>query len=67
VNLDIMQMDSKDLLAHQYDVGEFGASVRKELRRREAIGFWKGEFVINSSNSTKERESTVGTVRVVSK
>ena len=67
MNLDIMQMDSKDLLAHQYDVGEFGASVRKELRRREAIGFWKGEFVVNSSKSTKERESTVGTVRVVSK
>ena len=59
MNLDIMQMDSKDLLSHQYDVGEFGASVRKELRRREAIGFWKGEFVVNSSKSTQERESTV--------
>jgi hypothetical protein len=62
-----MQMDSKDLLAHQYDVGEFGASVRKELRRREAIGFWKGEFKINDKKATKERELTVGTVRVVSK
>ena len=67
MNLDIMQMDSKDLLAHQHDTGGFGASVRKELRRREAIGFWKGEFVVNSSKSTQERESTVGTVRVVSK
>ena len=67
MNLDIMQMDSKDLLSHQHDTGEFGASVRKELRRREAIGFWKGDFVINSSKSTEERESTVGTVRVVSK
>ena len=65
MNLDIMQMDSKDLVAHQYDIGEFGASVRKELRRREAIGFWKGEFKINDKKAKKETESTVGQVRIV--
>jgi len=65
MDLNIMQMDSKDLLAHQYDVGEFGASVRKELRRREAIGFWKGEFKINDKKANKEAVSTVGQVRIV--
>ena len=65
MDLNIMQMDSKDLLAHQHDTGEFGASVRKELRRREAIGFWKGEFKINDKKATKERQSTVGQVRIV--
>jgi len=65
MDLNIMQMDSKDLLTHQYDVGEFGASVRKELRRREAMGFWKGEFKINDKKAKKETVSTVGQVRVV--
>ena len=67
MNLDIMKMDSKDLIAHQYDVGGFGASVRKELRRREAIGFWKGEFKINDKKAAKETVSTVGQVRMVRK
>jgi len=65
MDFNIMQMDSKDLLTHQYDVGEFGASVRKELRRREAMGFWKGEFKINDKKANKETVSTVGQVRVV--
>ena len=65
MDLNIMQMDSKDLLTHQHDTGEFGASVRKELRRREAIGFWKGEFKINDKKANKETVSTVGQVRIV--
>jgi hypothetical protein len=65
MDLNIMQMDSKDLLTHQYDVGEFGASVRKELRRREAMGFWKGEFKINDKKANKQTVSTVGQVRIV--
>lgn len=65
MDLNIMQMDSKDLLTHQHDTGEFGASVRKELRRREAIGFWKGEFKINDKKANKQTVSTVGQVRIV--
>ncbi len=67
MNLDIMQLDNLELLQHKDVVGKFGAAVRKELTRREAIGFWKGGFAEVSVKQEDEVQGTVGQVRVVSR
>ena len=61
-----MRKDTIELLAHQYDVGAYGRACRKELRRRKNIGFWLGP-IVSPVKMKEERESTVGTVRVVRK
>ena len=62
--LEVMNMNNLDLLSREGEKGSDGAMIRKELRRREAIGFWKGGF---AEYEVKDNEpvSTVGTVRVV--
>tara|TARA_Y100001937_G_scaffold18544_1_gene25546 strand:+ start:3818 stop:4018 length:201 start_codon:yes stop_codon:yes gene_type:complete len=62
--LEVMNMDSLDLISREGEQGSVGAMIRKELRRREAIGYWKGEF---ATFEIKDDEPipTVGTVRVV--
>ena len=67
MNLDIMQLDNLELLQYRNEVGKFGADVRKELTRREAIGFWKGGFAEVSVKQEDEVQGTVGQVRVVSR
>ena len=42
--LDIMQLDSVDLLSREGEQGTVGARIRKEITRRNAIGYWKGDF-----------------------
>tara|TARA_A200000159_G_C7323629_1_gene339932 strand:+ start:572 stop:772 length:201 start_codon:yes stop_codon:yes gene_type:complete len=63
--LEIMNMDSLALHSREDEQGSSGAMIRKELQRRKAIGYWKGEF---AKYEVKEDEpvSTLGTVRIVS-
>lgn len=61
-----MRKDTIELLAHQYDVGAYGRACRKELRRRQNIGFWLGPIVA-PVKIKEERQSTVGQVRIVRK
>ena len=63
MNLDIMQLDNLELLQYRNEVGKFGADVRKELTRREAIGFWKGGFAEVSVKQEDEVQGTVGQVK----
>ena len=42
--LEIMNMDSLALHSREDEQGSSGAMIRKELQRRKAIGYWKGEF-----------------------
>ena len=63
--LEVMNMDNLDLLSREGEQGGEGAMIRKELQRRKAIGYWKGEF---AKYEVKDEEpvSTLGTVRIVS-
>ena len=63
--LEVMNMNNLDLLSREGEHGSDGAMIRKELKRREAIGYWKGGF---AKYEVKENEpvSTLGTVRIVS-
>ena len=54
--LDIMQMDSVDLLSREDEQGTVGARIRKEITRRNAIGYWKGDF---TKQVVKEQEEEV--------
>lgn len=63
--LEIMNMDSLALHSREDEQGSSGAMIRKELQRRKAIGYWKGEFA-KYEIKDEEPESVVGTVRVVS-
>jgi hypothetical protein len=54
--LDIMQMDSVDLLSREGEQGTVGARIRKEITRRNAIGYWKGDF---TKQVVKEQEAEV--------
>ena len=63
--LEIMNMTNLDLLSREDEQGSDGAMIRKELKRREAIGCWKGGFAKYEIRDD-EPESVVGTVRVVS-
>jgi hypothetical protein len=62
--LAIMQLNSVELLARRHELTHEGRLIRKEIRRREATGFWKGEFVTNrgTAERAQEIESKVGTV-----
>ena len=62
--LQVMNMNNLDLLSRKGEQGSDGAMIRKELKRRDAIGYWKGGF---AEYEVKDNEpiSTVGTVRVV--
>jgi len=63
--LQVMNMDNLDLLSREGEQGSEGAMIRKELQRRQAIGYWKGGFA-KYEVKDDEVESTVGTVRIVS-
>jgi hypothetical protein len=54
--LDIMQLDSVDLLSREGEQGTVGARIRKEISRRNAIGYWKGDF---AKQVVKEQEEEV--------
>ena len=64
--LEIMNMDSLALHSREDEQGSGGAMIRKELQRRKAIGYWKGDFAKYEINEKDEPESVVGTVRIVS-
>ena len=63
--LEIMNMDSLALHSREDEQGSEGAMIRKELQRRQAIGYWKGGFAKYEIRDD-EVESAVGTVRIVS-
>ena len=63
--LEVMNMDNLVLHSREGEQGADGRMIRKELRRREAIGYWKGDFA-KYEIKDDEPVSTVGTVRVVS-
>ena len=63
--LEVMNMDNLDLHSREDEQGSDGAMIRKELQRRQAIGYWKGGFAKYEIRDD-EPESVVGTVRVVS-
>ena len=63
--LEVMNMDNLVLHSREGEQGSSGAMIRKELQRRKAIGYWKGEFA-KYEIKDEEPESVVGTVRVVS-
>jgi len=58
-------MDNLVLHSREGEQGADGRMIRKELQRRKAIGYWKGEFA-KYEIKDEEPESVVGTVRVVS-
>jgi len=62
--LEVMNMNNLDLLSRIGEQGSEGAMVRKELQRREAIGYWKGGFA-KYEIKDDEVESVVGIVRIV--
>ena len=65
--LAIMQLDSIELEDRRHEQTPEGRLIRKELTRREAIGFWKGGFAEVSVKQEDEVQGTVGQVRVVSR
>ena len=62
--LEVMNMDNLVLHSREGEQSADGRMIRKELQRRKAIGYWKGEFA--KYEVKEEVESTVGTVRIVS-
>jgi len=62
--LEVMNMNNLELLSREGEHGSDGAIIRKELKRREAIGYWKGGFA-DLEVRNDEVQSTVGLVRVV--
>ena len=62
--LEVMNMDNLNLLSRIGEQGSEGAMIRKELQRRQAIGYWKGEFA-KYEIKDEEPVSTLGTVRIV--
>ena len=65
MNLTFMTADSKDLLARRFEQTPEGAAIRKEITRREKCGVWLGDWPEGQVKEKKERESTVGQVRIV--
>ena len=63
--LEVMNMDNLVLHSREGEQGADGRMIRKELQRRKAVGYWKGEFA-KYEIKDEEPESVVGTVRVVS-
>ena len=64
--LEVMNMDNLDLISRIDEQGSAGAMIRKELRRREMIGYWKGDFAAVVVRDEELPESNVGKVRIVS-
>ena len=65
MNLEIMTLDSKDLLARRFEQTPEGAAIRKEITRREKCGFWLGDFPEVKTKEQKIEESRVGQVRII--
>ena len=65
--LDIMQMDSNDLIARRQEMTPEGKLIRKEITRRDKINFWKGDFPVHKGgkDGTMQTPSVVGTVRII--
>ena len=63
--LEVMNMDNLVLHSREGEQGADGRMIRKELQRRKAIGYWKGEFA-KYEIKDEEPVSTLGTVRIVS-
>ena len=63
--LEVMNMDNLVLHSREDEQGADGRMIRKELQRRQAIGYWKGGFA-KYEIKDDEVESAVGTVRIVS-
>ena len=63
--LEVMNMDNLVLYSREDEQSAEGRMILKELQRRKAIGYWKGEF---AKYEVKDEEpvSTLGTVRIVS-
>ena len=63
--LEVMNMGNLVLHSREDEQSADGRMIRKELQRRKAIGYWKGEF---AKYEVKDEEpvSTLGTVRIVS-
>ena len=60
-SLDIMQLDSVDLLSREGEQGTVGARIRKEITRRNAIGYWKGDFTKQVVKLQEEEVHIIGT------
>lgn len=65
--LAIMQLDNIELEDRRHEQTAEGKLIRKELTRRDAIGFWKGEFRTYGGgiDGTLQTPSRVGTVTIV--
>ena len=65
--LAIMQLDSIELEDRRHEQTPEGKLIRKEITRRNKIGFWKGEFPVHKGgiDGTVQTPSVVGTVRIV--
>ena len=65
--LAIMQLDNIELEDRRHEQTPEGRLIRKELTRRNAIGFWKGEFRTHGGgiDGTLQTPSRVGTVTIV--
>ena len=53
--LEVMNMNNLELLSREGEHGSDGAMIRKELKRREAIGYWKGGNTSRGSTSLASR------------
>tara|TARA_Y100001972_G_scaffold114378_1_gene149947 strand:- start:421 stop:654 length:234 start_codon:yes stop_codon:yes gene_type:complete len=61
--LQIMQMDSIDLLDRRHEQSHEGKLIRKEITRRDKCNYWKGEFPIHKGGIDGTiQTSRVGTV-----
>jgi len=63
--LEVMNMDNLVLHSREDEQGSSGAMIRKELQRRQAIGYWKGSFAKLEVKEQEIPETSVGTVRIV--
>tara|TARA_B100000900_G_scaffold401554_1_gene406358 strand:+ start:298 stop:534 length:237 start_codon:yes stop_codon:yes gene_type:complete len=65
--LAIMQLDNIELEDRRHEQTAEGKLIRKELTRRDAIGFWKGEFRTHGGgiDGKLQTPSRVGTVTIV--
>ena len=63
--LEVMNMYNLVLHSREGEQGADGRMIRKELTRRQAIGYWKGDFA-KYEIKDDEPVSAVGTVRIVS-
>lgn len=63
--LAIMQLDSNELEARRHEQTPEGKLIRKEITRRNAINYWKGDFPVHKGgiDGTMQTPSVVGTVR----